>query len=108
MTVLAGQPGMSTLQRECSEIVIELCRGPSIRGVTLAAIQPEASLVRFIGVMAGIAILRSHRKISQAACVDMALDTGDADMLTRKLEGKVIVVEVLIEAVHPVMAIEAG
>ena len=43
--------GVLAFQFERCQIVIELCRGPAIGGVTLTAIQPEAALVRLFVMM---------------------------------------------------------
>ena len=64
------------LQLERSQVVIELCGRPSLRGVTLAAIQPKAAVMRLIVMVTGIAILWRRREIRQRACVDMTLHAG--------------------------------
>jgi hypothetical protein len=59
---------------------------PTVCGVALAAIEPEATFMRLITMMTGITILQRHREISEAARVDMTLYTGNTNMLTRELE----------------------
>lgn len=77
-----------SLQFERRQVVIELCRSPAICCVALAAIQPEAALMRFIVVVTGIAILGGHREVTEAARVDVTLNAGKTDMCPGQLEGK--------------------
>ena len=97
-----------SLQFECGEVVIELGRSPAVRGVTLAAIESKPTLMRLIVMMAGIAVLLRGREVTQTAGVDMALHAGKTDVTARQLECKNIVIEVLIETVHTIMAIQTG
>lgn len=99
---------MPALQFEGSEIMVKLCRGPSIRRMTLAAVDPKAARMRIVLVMAGIAILQCHRKVSQTTRIEVTLHTGKPDMFAGELERKSIVIEALPESVHPVVAIETS
>ena len=57
MTRLAIDFGVLTLQLKRGQVVIERCRRPTIDSVALTAIQSEASIVGFIVVMTGVAVL---------------------------------------------------
>lgn len=75
------------LQFERRQVVIELCGSPAICCVALAAIQPEAALMRFIVVVTGMAILGGHREVIQAARVEVTLHASKIDMRPGQLEG---------------------
>jgi hypothetical protein len=72
---------MFPLELERCQVVIELGRSPAIDCVTLAAIEPEASLMRLIVMMAGIALLGRYGEVADEAGVDVTLHTGKPGML---------------------------
>ena len=86
MTGLTGHIDVFAFELERRQVVIERCRGPTIRGVTLAAIQPKATLVRLIVMMTGIAILQRHREVTRAARVDMTLHAGKTRVFAHQFE----------------------
>lgn len=86
MTRLTGYICVFALQLESRQAVIELCRSPAIRGVTLTAIQPEAAIVRLVVMVTGVAVLQRYREVAQGARVDMALHTGKTYMPACQLE----------------------
>jgi hypothetical protein len=108
MARFTGDFAMPAFEFERGKIVIEFCRGPSIRGVTLTAVRAEAALVRIIVEMTGMAVLWCHSEIAQRACVDVTLDTGEANVLASGFEGKAIVVEISPEPVYPIMTIKTS
>ena len=61
-----------------------------------------------IFLVAGIAILQRHREVTEATGIYMALNTGQSDVFARELERKDIVIEILSEAIHTIVTIEAG
>jgi hypothetical protein len=99
---------MLTFQLENREVVIKFCGGPALGCVTLTAIQAEAPPVRLLGVMTGIAILQCHLEIAEPARIDVALYTGQANVLSGELERKDIMVEVLSKTIDAIVAVEAG
>lgn len=86
MAGLTSHLRVLTFQFERGEVVIERCGNPTIGGMALAAIQPEAAFVRLIVMMTRVAVRQSHLEISKAARIDMALDTGKVDMFASELE----------------------
>ena len=82
MARLTGDVNVSALQFECGQVVVELCRSPTIRGVTLAAIHTKATLVRIVATMTRITVLLCHLEIAVAACINMALNTGKSQVLS--------------------------
>ena len=86
MTVLAGKACMSASQGEIAQVMVEGCRSPALGGMALAAIETKATLMRLVGVMTGVAILPRHREIAEAACIHMALHTGNSNMPACQLE----------------------
>lgn len=102
----AGNLYVPALESECRQVVIELCRRPALRRMTLAAIEPKAPLVRLIVMVTRVAVLLCHRKITKAARVGMALDAGDPDVFTGQLERIRIVIEITPEAVHAIVTVE--
>jgi hypothetical protein len=106
MTGLTGRVRVLTFQFEGGQVVVEAGRCPAIRRVTLAAIQPEAAFMRLIIMMTGVTILQGYREVANAARVDMTLHTGKTHMLTRELEGKDIVVEILSEPIHAIVTVK--
>jgi hypothetical protein len=83
---ISSHLGVLAFQFERCQIVIELGRSPAVRFVTLTAIQPEATLMRLIVMVTGVAILQRDRKVAQATRVDMTLHTGKINMFARQLE----------------------
>lgn len=108
MTALTCCCCMRARQGKSAEIVIECCWGPTICAMTLTAVQTEASLMRLVCVMTGIAVLQCNGKVAQPARVDMALNAGQTHVLSGQLERENTVIEMVTEAIHAVMAIEAG
>ena len=86
MTGLASYICVFAFQFKGGQVVVEPGRRPAIGGMTLAAIQPEATLMRLIVMMTGVAILQSHREVANAARVDMTLHTGKTEVLTHQWE----------------------
>ena len=86
MTGLASYICVFAFQFKGGQVVVEPGRRPAIGGMTLAAIQPEATLMRFIVMMTGVAILQSHLEVASAASVDMTLHTGKTEVLTHQWE----------------------
>lgn len=99
---------MSAFQFKRGKIVVKLRRSPAICRVTLTAIGSEATFVRLILPMARRAILQCYGKITEPARIDMALYTGNADVLTRDFERKGVMVKVLSEAVSAIMTIKTS
>lgn len=97
-----------SLELECSQVVIELCGRPAIRSMTLTAIHSEATLVRVVVMVTGITILEGHCKVAKAARIEVALHTGKTFVFSCQLERRDIVVEILPEAVHAIVTVEAG
>ena len=86
MTGLTSYICVFAFQFKGGQVVVEPGRGPAIRRVALAAIQPEAALVRLIVMMTGIAILQGHLEVANAARVDVTVYTGKTDVLTHQWE----------------------
>jgi hypothetical protein len=108
VTRLTSHLGMFTFQLECHKVVVECRWCPPIYSVALAAIGTKAALVRLIVEMTGIAILRCRGKVACLSRIDMALDTGDANMLAAEFECRNIVIEIVSQAVHAIMASKTG
>ena len=108
MAGLTGHVCVLALQFERGQIVVESGRRPAIHRVTLAAIQPEATLMRLIVMMTGVAILQGHLEVAKAARVDMTLYTGKTHVLTRQREGKAVVVKILPEPIHAIVTVETA
>ena len=108
VTCLTSQLGMSTFQLECHKVVVEGRWCPAVYSMALTAIGTKAALVRLIVEMTGIAILRCRGKVAYTSRIDMALDTGNTNMLAAELECRGIVIEIAAQAVHAIMAIETG
>lgn len=94
-------------QFEGGEIVVKQGGRPAVHRVTGGAVPPEASFMRLVGRMTGIAILRGGGKVFQAAGVHMAFDAVYAGVFSAQFEGKGVMIETAHEAVHAVMASEA-
>src|SRR6186997_3029955 len=95
-------------QGEVAEGMVEAGRSPAICRVTLAAIQPEAALMRLIVMMTGVAILPGRLEVVNAARVDMTLHTGKTHVPASQWEGKDIVVEILSEPIHAIVTVETA
>lgn len=108
MAVLTSRLRVLTLEFERREVVIEGCRRPAIRRVALAAILSKTAFVWVIVPVTGRAILGGHLEVTQSSGIEMTLDTGDLSVRSGKPERKDGVIEILVKAVHTVMAIEAG
>ena len=76
--------------------------------MTGPTIDTELPVVLVVLLVAGVTILQGHLEIAEAARVEMALLARKIHMPAGELERKRIVVEALVEAVHAVMAVEAG
>ena len=81
MTGLTGDFRMLAFQFEHREIVVELCRRPTLLCVAIHAAETVASVMRLILMMTGIAILNRHWEIAQPTRVEMTLITGKPHML---------------------------
>jgi hypothetical protein len=64
--------------------------------------------VRIILLVAGSAILGCDREIAQAAGAEMALITRDSNMFSFDPERELVVIKVFTEAIHSIVAIQAG
>ena len=108
MALLTRHIHMCARQWKITEGVIERRRAPAIHGMTLAAIEPKATFMRLVVLMARITVLHGHREIAQTARINMALHAGKTDVLACYFERENIVIEVFIETIHPIMAFETG
>jgi hypothetical protein len=108
MTRFTGDVRMPALQFERGEIMIELCGRPAIRGVAIGAAETKSSFVRFIALVAGVAILRGLLEVADAAGIDMALHASQTHMLTSDFERKGIMIEIFSKTIHAIMTIETG
>jgi len=108
MTCLARYLGMSALQLEGRQVMIELRVLPAIRCVADATIGSEASLVRIIVMVAGIAIFLRHFKIHKLVHIDVTFHASNTHMLPRQLERKGIMIKGFSKPVDPIMAVQAG
>lgn len=70
-------------QREAAEIMVKGGTLPALRRVAGGAVHAETGLVRIIGTVAGVAVLRSAYKVHQAARIQMALHTGHFQVFPR-------------------------
>ena len=99
---------MFPLQLERGQVVVKCCGSPAPGCMALTAIHSKAALVRLIVKVTGITVLKCRREIAQSACIDMTLHTCQANMLARELERENVVIKILPEAIHAVVAIETG
>jgi len=108
MTALTSHIHMGAGQREITKVVVKVRALPTSRVMAGSAIPAKLSIMGVLLQVTGIAIWRRGCEIAQAARIDMARGAVNIHMLTGQLEGKHIVIEVLIKAVHPVMTVETG
>lgn len=76
--------------------------------MALTAIRAKLTVVLIIGVVTGVAILRSVREVGQGTGIHVALNAGHIRMSALGLEGEACVAETFTKAIHAVVAIEAG
>lgn len=107
MTGFAFCFGMLALQFKGCEIVVEFGGCPGTGGMTGGTIRPKTSIMRFIGTVAGVAILRRSLEIGKCSCIEMTFRADHFDVATSQSEGK-IVLEVLTQSVHAIVTIETG
>lgn len=108
MAGLASRIRVFPFEPERRKIVIELRRTPTLRRMTDRAIPSKLSLVRIVAEVTGTAILRRHCKIAKSARSRVALRAIQVRVPAGDLELKLVVVEIRNEAVHAVVAIQAG
>ena len=99
--------GVLALEFERGKVVVKLGGCPAVGGVTGGAVGAEAPLVRFIGAVAGGAILRSARKIGKGPRIQVTLGAQHVDVPAVEPENK-IVPEIFPKAIHAVVAVETG
>jgi len=99
---------MGTGEWEFRLRVIECSRRPAAGAMASATISTQLTLMSIILGMAGIAILRSRLQVSNAACTAVAAGTVHLGVLASKLEGDVIVIEVMSIGINPIMTSQAG
>lgn len=87
---------------------IELSGNPGVGRMAGCTVRSKVPGVKHRFGMAGRTVPRGRCKISQAARVHMALRTGNLRMPARQRKGKKAVIEILIEAVHTIVTIEAS
>lgn len=108
MTGVTGGFLVLTFKLEGCQVVIELCRAPAVLTMTFRAPGTKAAFVRIILLVAGSAILGCDREIAQAAGAEMALITRDSNMFSFDPERELVVIKVFTEAIHSIVAIQAG
>ena len=86
MARLASYVLMLAFQFERRKIVVEFCGRPAIRCVTIYTAKAEATSMRLVGLMTGIAVLQRYLEIPEAAGIDVALYTGKTYMFARDFE----------------------
>lgn len=79
---------------------------PAVRGMTRRAIKSEASIVRLVPAMTGIAVLQSHLEIVQPARIKVAFYTFQSDMPAGDLERKLIMIEIRDQAIDAIVTSE--
>jgi hypothetical protein len=103
-----GTGGSATMIQRERVLPVEFSRSPSAGVMTRRTLRSELTIVGIILLVAGVAILRRRGEVYQPACIDMTLHAGKTSMAARKLEREHTVIEILIEAIHPVVTLEAG
>lgn len=106
MAALTGNRRVRAGQREIAEIVIEIRILPIRWVMASSAFCTILTLMGIIQMMTGIAVPGCSGKIYKAACIDVTLHTGHADMFSCELERQDIVVEGFPQPIHAIMAIE--
>jgi len=107
MTRLTLRFRMFAFQFEHGKVMVELCRSPSIGGMTVGAIQTIPTFMRLVLAMTGKTILRSILKIGERPRIEMALDADHFDMFAIQPKRK-IMLKIFPEPVHAIVTIETS
>lgn len=108
MAGLTSHFGMFAFQLEDRKIVIEFGGCPTVLRMTIHATKSITTVVRLVPLMAGIAILQRHLKITQPTRIHMTLHAWQTHMLTDELERELVVIKICNKAVCAVMTIETS
>jgi hypothetical protein len=97
---------MGAIQFELGTVVVKAGGLPASGGMAGRAVGAQPSLVRIILRVTGEAILACRLQGRKTRRHDMAFGARYCGMLAVQGESKLVVIEIVAETIHPIMAIE--